>query len=755
MSAAIACTSRTETFGSPVHYISASYPGVLGQGESRADLEFNFSSQLSAPRIGSQFHMTITPGQMGAPIALSEPSAVTRDEAGTPPSDRPFRPDVEGLRAVAVLLVVLFHADIPGITGGFVGVDVFFVISGFVITGLLLRERATSGRTSILHFYARRMRRILPAATLVILATVAVGYLELGAVAGNSIANDGRWAAVFLANFHFAALGTNYFTATLPPSPLQNYWSLSVEEQFYLVYPTLFLLVAWSKVRISLEAKLAVVLGAVIAVSYGLSVVQTQSHPTAAYYSLGTRAWELSLGALIAVGSSWLRQLPVRVATLATWAGIAAIVTSACAFTVSTAYPGSLVAIPVLGAGLVIAGGVVVPRRGAEAVLGLRPLQWLGRRSYGLYLWHWPVLIIVAEYYGKSRLPPGVNVFLVLVALALAAGMYRILEEPVRHWRVPSATTVVAGAVLVVGTVVVLTMLIDSSSESITFPVVPAPNTETVLRGVGAAAHITSLPDPIRPSPTAAASDFGGNYENPSCSADLQQAKENLCVLGDPHGSDLMVVYGDSHALMWLPAFSGVAKATHRRLIVLGKSDCPAALISDVPNPPGIGTPGAPYAACAAWHRWAVTVIRRLHPDLLVISTQDLGWTDAAFHAGLTNLYSAVIPSSRRVIYLGNIPLLPQAGPTCLGQHPDNVQACSAPANVTRSPLTQLDRAVTAAAGAEYVDPFPWFCSSICTAVIGHYDVYLDRYHVTAAYGAYLQNALADSLDLGAVSAGR
>ncbi len=697
--------------------------------------------------------MAVTPGEVGVPIAVGERSVVTGDEAGTPPSDRAFRPDVEGLRAVAVLLVVLFHADIPGITGGFVGVDVFFVISGFVITGLLLRERAGTGRTSILHFYARRMRRILPAATLVILATVAVGYWKLGVVAGNSIADDGRWAAVFLANVHFAALGTNYFSATLPPSPLQNYWTLSVEEQFYVVFPTLFLVVAWAKVRMSLEAKLAVVLGAVIGVSYGLSVVQTQSHPTAAYYSLGTRAWEIALGALIAVGSSWLRRLPVRVAMLATWAGMAAIVTSACAFTASTPYPGSLVAIPVLGAGLVIAGGTVVPRRGAEAVLGLRPLQWLGRRSYGLYLWHWPVLIVAAEYYGKSRLAPGVNVLLIGVATALAAAMYKVLEVPVRHLKVPSAVTVVAGAVLIAGTLVLLTLLLDSSSEWSPVRVVPAANTEAVVRAVGEAAHITSLPTPISPSLTEAANDFGGNYENPSCSADLQQAQESLCVLGDPRGSDLMVVYGDSHALMWLPAFNGVAKAAHWRLIVLGKSDCPATLIV-APNPPGLGSPGGPYAACTEWHRWAVTTIRRLHPDLLVISTQDRGWYGPAWHTSLTDLYSAVIPASRKVIYLGNIPLLPQAGPTCLGQHRDDVQACSAPADSTRSPLSQMDRAVTTAAGGEYVDPYPWFCSSVCTAVIGHYDVYLDRDHITAAYGTYVQNALAQSLDLAAVPVG-
>ena len=145
------------------------------------------------------------------------------DESGTAPEDRPFRPDVEGLRAVAVLLVVLFHAGAPSLSGGYVGVDVFFVISGFVITGVLLRERASSGRTSILAFYGRRCRRIIPAATLVIIVTVFLSYFFLGTVGGSRAAIDGRWAAVFLANFRFIATGTSYLGSTLPPSPLQNY----------------------------------------------------------------------------------------------------------------------------------------------------------------------------------------------------------------------------------------------------------------------------------------------------------------------------------------------------------------------------------------------------------------------------------------------------------------------------------------------------------------------------------------------------
>ena len=181
-----------------------------------------------------------------------------RDEPGTAPGDRRFRPDVEGLRAVAIVLVVLYHASLNALSGGYVGVDVFFVISGFVITGVLLRERSSSNRTSFLSFYGRRSRRIIPAATLVIVVTVIATYGVLGALYGNPTAIDARWTAVFLANFHFTATGTNYLTAQEPPSPLLNFWSLAVEEQFYLVYPAFFAVLALLRTRMSLRVKLAV-----------------------------------------------------------------------------------------------------------------------------------------------------------------------------------------------------------------------------------------------------------------------------------------------------------------------------------------------------------------------------------------------------------------------------------------------------------------------------------------------------------------
>ena len=212
-----------------------------------------------------------------------------------------FRVDIQALRALAVLLVVGYHFGLPGFHGGFFGVDVFFVISGYVITQVLLREREKSGRTSLPDFYARRIRRILPAATVVLVVTVFATYHYLSFVTGGVNAVDGEWVALFAGNFHFAQLGTNYFTSRLPPSTLQQYWSLAVEEQFYLVWPLLLLVItALSKPK-SRSCMLGLVLLAVIVASLTWCIIETRSSPEWAFFSPLPRAWELALGALIAV----------------------------------------------------------------------------------------------------------------------------------------------------------------------------------------------------------------------------------------------------------------------------------------------------------------------------------------------------------------------------------------------------------------------------------------------------------------------
>jgi peptidoglycan/LPS O-acetylase OafA/YrhL len=683
------------------------------------------------------------------------------EEAGTAPDDRRFRPDVEGLRAVAVLLVVLYHADVPRLTGGYVGVDVFFVISGFVITGLLLRERTGTGRTSILDFYARRCRRILPAATMVVLVTVLFAYVVLGVVSGNSTADDGRWAAIFLANFHFEAVGTNYLDALRPPSPLQNYWSLSVEEQFYVVYPTLFLLVASVRGRISLRARMAIVLAIVIVASYWLSIAQTASNPTSAYFSPFTRAWELALGALVAVGTTWLKQVPRQVAMVLTWAGLAAILVAAFAFNNRTAYPGSLVAVPVVGAGLIIAGGVAMPRSGAESLLGLGPFQWLGRRSYSLYLWHWPILIIAAERVGKTSLPVGESLLWVLVALVISAVTYALVENPIRHWRLPSKQSVMAGAGLVVTTVVVLSLVIAVQSTTTAHPpVAPAPDDQVVANQVAAATRITSIPKDVEPSLADAPGDWGGKLEASVCVSGVAQTREAICTLGDPNGKHLMVVYGDSHALMWIPALVYIAKHAHWRLVVLSKTDCPAEFAT-VTNPPGWHSPNGAYTTCDEWHQWVVSWINRHKPNMLVVTQRSLYLAPTAsgvsprfvgsaqWQRGLAGLLDAVTVPNIRKIVLGNIPALPEAAPTCLSTQPHNIQTCSASATkAVNSNFNRAERAAAQESGADYIDTTAWFCSSTCTAIVKNFVVYLDVFHVTATYARYLEIVLGHSLGI-------
>ncbi len=360
------------------------------------------------------------------------------------------------MRAVAVGLVVLYHAFRVPFTGGFVGVDVFFVISGFLITDLLLRESSRTGRISISGFYARRARRILPAATLVVLATLFATYYRLGFIAGNQIADDAKWTAVFTANFHFGLLGTDYLGSQLPPSPLQHMWSLGVEEQFYVVWPGLFLGLALLARGERRRNALAVTLLGIIGASLAWSVIETRSNATWAYFSPLTRAWELALGALVAVLATVVARVqPSWLIELLGLCGITGIVGSALVLNSSTHYPGSAVAVPVISTALLIATGCANQHTLVGRALAARPMQWIGARSYSLYLWHWPFLIMAAEYWGHA-LSAVQNTGLLLLALTAAAITYRLIENPARHARAlarRTGLTLAISAALIIATV--------------------------------------------------------------------------------------------------------------------------------------------------------------------------------------------------------------------------------------------------------------------------------------------------------------
>jgi peptidoglycan/LPS O-acetylase OafA/YrhL len=391
--------------------------------------------------------------------ARRRPAPTAEDDAGTLLGDRKYRPDVEGLRAVAVVAVILFHTKIAGFTGGFIGVDVFYVISGFVITGVLLRKVESSGSLGFGDFYARRARRILPAAGLVLVVTVLASYHWLGFVRGAEVADDARWCAVFLGNFHFLSIGTNYFSSQLPPSPLQNYWSLGVEEQFYLVYPLGLALSLLVIPKVSVRHKVMIFTGAVIAGSLCWSIHETSAAPYSAYLSSLTRAWELALGGFITAGTQYWLRIRRSVGAFLTWLGIAGILFAALHYTSTTAYPGWAALVPVVGAGLIIVGGMSAGRWGVELILGTAVFRWVGKLSYSLYLWSWPVLTIAEQETTKS-LTLGQRALTIPASLALSVVTYALVENPIRHskwiarnwWKGILLGLVIIGIVLLVAT---------------------------------------------------------------------------------------------------------------------------------------------------------------------------------------------------------------------------------------------------------------------------------------------------------------
>ncbi len=384
---------------------------------------------------------------------------------------------------------------------------------------------------------------------------------------------------------------------------------------------------------------------------------------------------------------------------------------------------------PVVGGALVIAGGVVAPRWGAESILGLRPVQWLGKRSYSLYLWHWPILILAAERVGKSQLTAPENVPYLIVAVLLSMASYRFLENPIRHIRSPSRSTVVVGAALVLVTVVVLTCSSAPKPPSREHPASPQrrPRRSFFTRSA-IAPRITTIPDDLLPSLATTQQDFAGLNRHPKLECALAdsgtQIEKHICTLGDPTGKSLLVVYGDSHTLMWLPAFNQIARQAHWRLVVLTSYFCPAELVT-VSNPSSLGAPGSPNILCDQFHSWAMAHINAMHPTMVVISQSSLYetpgsaassgglFTKAAWGDGLANLLHALQVAPDQKIFLGNIPELPSDPPTCLSAHVDDIQACSAPVSGTANGFATTERNAVAMAGGRFIDPTPWFCSDM------------------------------------------
>jgi peptidoglycan/LPS O-acetylase OafA/YrhL len=692
-----------------------------------------------------------------------------------------FRQDIQGLRALAVLLVILDHARIGPFHGGFIGVDVFFVISGFLITGLLVSEAERTGRASLLGFYARRARRILPAATLVIVATVAASLYFLSAVEADGAIEDALWATFFAANFKLAHDGTDYFQSDTPPSPLQHYWSLAVEEQFYLVWPLLVLLLclyaAWRARRSAGQRSLGPrvrdlgvsPLVVVVGISFAFSVSYSTTDPVSAYFSPFTRAWELGIGALVACLSTRLILLKPAVQALLSWGGLAAVVIASLAFTGATVFPGYAAALPVVGTAALLAGGLRAARWGPQRLLSMTPMRAMGDWSYSLYLWHWPALIIVTEAWRPAVGWRGLLVMAFVVPLSAAS--YYFVENPFRRAQVFRVRRL-RGALLYPAVVIV------------TLPMLAAANTvvEGELNGGGppitveefgqgdpqqdqvvalvqasvkAAEDGFDIPANLKPSLL----DLGSDIPDlGKCQYFEINDDRPLCPRGDTDGDKTLVLIGDSHARQWVPALDVLSQRYGYTAYFLIREGCPS---SDV-------TPwmvhGGPSTDCEAFQDWAREQVEQLHPDVVLLGSEAnrRGFTGddgelvndeetmaTMYRDGMEREVDYLSPNAGRVIVIGDPPAVMEHPGRCLSERDATLKSCLSTEDEVSLVFIDSLRQAAANKGVQFVETAAWFCvDGLCPSVVGDYIAHRDRTHISQSYAGYLSDELERQIHL-------
>lgn len=666
--------------------------------------------------------------------------------APAPPPRHPrraLRGDIEGLRAVAVLMVVAYHAGVPGAAGGFAGVDVFFVISGFLITGLLVRDLERHGTVRLGRFYARRARRLLPAAGLVLVTTGLAGWWLLPSTRWSELAADVAGSAVYVVNWTLAARSVDYLAEDSAVSPLQHYWSLAVEEQYYLVWPLLLLgvaLVSGGRRRVAASVAIA----AVLLASLLWSVRLTETSPAQAYFVTTTRVWELAVGALVALAAPLLVRLGRLPATLLAGTGLAMVLATLGAAGRDTAWPGTAAALPVLGAAAVVAAGVSHPRSPVGGVLDTAPMRWVGAHSYALYLWHWPVLVLAREV--EPGLSPAAVAGLVLLSVLLAWLTRVLVEDPVRFGghglRTPAALGLCAlsvAASLLVAAAVASAVPRSTGSG-------PAPGATVLGSGAPDPGDTRVFPrtGPVTPTPAEAVQDVPAYYEQ-GCQTDVTVATVNdSCVVGDPAGALTVAVVGDSKMGQWAPALDAIGRSRGWRVELYLKSAC---ALSSAPQRLASG----PYPTCT---EWGAAVVERLTtpgtaPDAVLVSqgrsTAEPRSTVVAAEeelvVGMAEHWRSLVDAGIRVVPVADTPAAPTGswpggGPVrdCVANNPDDYWRCEFPRNVglgTPALLAAADRVE----GVEVVDLNDTVCPApACRAVVGGVLVFRQGSHVSATY---------------------
>jgi peptidoglycan/LPS O-acetylase OafA/YrhL len=644
-----------------------------------------------------------------------------------PKSEDNFRADIEGLRGVAVLLVVGCHCGISWCAGGFVGVDIFFVISGYLITGLLAREYRQTSRVDFAGFFARRARRLLPAYIAMLAATLLAALLFLAPQELVATAHAALAGSLYVSNIFFGHASSDYFAAAVQRNPLLHTWSLGVEEQFYLVWPALILFAGrWGRIRPALW-----MLGALAAASFACGVLATRDAPAFAFYELPARAWEFAAGGLLALAAVMPSARTRILAVAGGMVGAAMILGTMLWVKGGSGFPGWIALVPVAGTLLMLFAGVAAPDLGISAVLSTAPLQFLGARSYSWYLWHWP-FVVFAEL-----LLPAISVAhrieAAIASLLMAALTYRWVEQPIRTSRYIArrrnlSLSAAAGvAMLSVGSSAALGSFADRQL-----------NLDERYRAIQAATV-----------------DFG--FAAWECYADGPSAKAleaKVCEFGDPRAAHTIVLFGDSHAMQWLNAMRQAADARGWRLVTLVKPGCAA---SDI-NPHNLAAPSDP---CKVWRARAIEKIAHLAPFAVVMASYSgatiRGDTPLMpadeVRAGTRSTLQKLREAGIAVVVLRDSPLPPFNVPACIARAVGKAHRMADPCQFDASGAVNAAAFEAERAAGEgltdvyYVDMDDLICpGATCPAVQHGKIVYRDDNHLAGSYAESLAGEVATRL---------
>lgn len=660
---------------------------------------------------------------------------------------QPFRADIQGLRAIAVGFVVLYHAGLPGLSGGYVGVDIFFVISGFLITNHLLANLLRDGRIDFALFYAKRARRILPASLVVLVLTLAAAAMWIAPLDLRGTFQDAIATAAYVPNLLFAYQNTDYL-ADQAPSLFQHYWSLGVEEQFYILWPAImafgFLAFGNSRGRLLCGLMVLVVLSFV-----GGLVLTTVAQPWA-FFSLPTRAWELGIGGLTAFAVSSPRWRPSStLARVGGWAGIVALAAIGVLYSDATVFPGVAAAGPVLATAAVIYFGHWRTRGDPGVILNRRGLAFVGTISYSLYLLHWPALIIPAQAGGlENELPLWTSLAIAIICVPLAWVLHRCVERPAQNWRPLAAARPRLTLLATAGaSVLIVAICVTGIYASSRLPL------STELSAAAASysdppVFTSFVPENLTPSLDDAAASNPAIYAT-ECHVNEAAVAAKGCEFGDDLTAPAVQLFGDSHAAQWFPALYVLAAAGDIQLRVDTKSSCPSVDIPKLED-------GVPYVACETWRNNVQDEIDRTQPDIIVLANyaRSPGFSDGPEHAeewerGLISTMSE-FPEAAEVYVIADSPNLPATPAVCLSAHLSQAQACGVSRDeAIDAEINAAEAEAVTTAGETFVDLTDFICSAErCDPITGNLLIFRDGNHLTPQFSAGLADELADELDL-------